>query len=120
MSSNLNNFDFTLENCLFCAVRLTENADINKYKYFGYGTGFDLRGAFLFPDSSFAQNVMIFGVDMSSSVHIDNKKKYILILGEGPTQGLDGTALTAEKEYSINFIKGNTIFCLSLYYNKKK
>ena len=30
-----------------------------------------------------------FGADMNSSVHIDNKNKYILILGEGPTQGLD-------------------------------
>ena len=33
---------------------------------------------------------------MSSSVHVDNKKKDILILGESPTQGLDGTTLTAE------------------------
>ena len=40
---------------------------------------------------------------MSSSVHIDNKRKDILILGKGPTQGLDYTKLTAEKEYSINF-----------------
>ena len=55
-----------------------------------------------------------------SSVHIDNKKKYILILGEGPTQGLDSITLTAGKKYSINFTKGNTIFCLSLYHNKKK
>ena len=47
--------------------------------------------------------VMKFGADMSSSVHIDNKKKYILILGKGPTNGLDDIILTAEKEYSINF-----------------
>ena len=40
---------------------------------------------------------------MSSSVHADNKKKHILILGKGPTQRLDDTALTAEKKYSINF-----------------
>ena len=54
---------------------------------------------------------------MSSSVHVDNKKKYILILGEGPTQGLDGTTLTAEKKYSINFNENNKKFCLSLHYN---
>ena len=54
---------------------------------------------------------------MSSSVHVDNKKKYILVLGEGPTQGLDGTTLTAEKKYSINFTENNTRFCLSLHYN---
>ena len=39
---------------------------------------------------------------MSSSVHVNNKEKYILILGIGPTQGLEHT-LTAEKLYSINF-----------------
>ena len=42
---------------------------------------------------------------MSSYVHVDNKKKEIIILGEGPTQGLDDTTLTAEKKYSINFTK---------------
>ena len=54
---------------------------------------------------------------MSSSVHIDNKKKDILLLGEGPTQGLDGTTLTAERKYSINFTENNQKFCLSLHYN---
>ena len=42
------------------------------------------------------QNVLIFRVDMRSSAHIDNKKKDILVLGKGPTQGLEDT-LTAEK-----------------------
>ena len=54
---------------------------------------------------------------MSSSVHVDSKKKGILILGEGPTQGLHGTSLTAEKLYSINFTEKNKKFCLSLHYN---
>ena len=54
---------------------------------------------------------------MSSSVNVDNKKKDILILGEGPMQGLDGTTMTAEKLYSINFTKNNNKFCLSLHYN---
>ena len=35
------------------------------------------------------KNVIIFGADMSSTVHIDNKGKDILIFGEGPTQGSD-------------------------------
>ena len=39
---------------------------------------------------------------MSSSIHIDNKKKELLVLGRGLTQGLEST-LTAEKRYSINF-----------------
>ena len=53
---------------------------------------------------------------MSSSEHIDNKKKDILILGKGPTQGLEHT-LTTEKLYSINFTENNKKFCLSLHYN---
>ena len=53
---------------------------------------------------------------MSSSAHIDNKKKDILVLGKGPTQGLEHT-LTAEKMYSINFTVTNEKLCLSLHYN---
>ena len=53
---------------------------------------------------------------MSSSSKIDNRKKDILILGKGPTQGLERT-LSAEKMYSINFTKKNTTFCLSMHYN---
>ena len=41
---------------------------------------------------------------MSSSVHVDNKGKNILILGIGPTQGLGEHSLTAEKMYSVNFM----------------
>ena len=53
---------------------------------------------------------------MGSSVHVDNKKKYILILGKGPTQRLEHT-LAAEKMYSNNFTEHNKKFCLSLHYN---
>ena len=60
--------------------------------------------------------MLIFGADMSSSIHIDNKKKEILVLGRGPTQGLEST-LNAEKMYSINFIVTKKKFCLSLHYN---
>ena len=49
------------------------------------------------------KNVIIFGVDMSTFVHVGNKGKDILILGEGPTQGLDDTTLTAEAKYPIKF-----------------
>ena len=49
---------------------------------------------------------------MNSSIHVDNKKKDILILGKGPTQRLGEYSLTAEKMYSINFTKNNTKFCL--------
>ena len=53
---------------------------------------------------------------MSSTQHVDNKKKNILILGKGPRQGLEHT-MTAEKLYSINFTEDNKKFCLSLHYN---
>ena len=76
-SSNVN--DPTLKNCLFGAVTLTKNADIDKYGYSGYGIGFDRRGSFSFPGGGFGQNVLMFGVDMSFSAHFDKKKKDILV-----------------------------------------
>ena len=108
--------DPIIKNCLFGAVTLTKNADIDKYGYSGYGIRFDRRGSFSFPGGGFGQNVIIFGADMSSSPHIDNKKKDILILGIGPIQGLEHT-LTAEKMCSINFTVANIQFYLSLHYN---
>ena len=101
---------------MFGAVSLTNYVDIDQYKYSGYGIGFDRKGGFSFGNGS-SRNCIIFGVDMSSSVHIDNKKTDTLILGKGPAQGLDGTTLTAEKFYSINFTENNKKFCLSLHYN---
>ena len=50
------------------------------------------------------KNVIIFGDDMSSSVHIDDKGKVILILGEVPTQGLNDKTLTVEAIYPINLM----------------
>ena len=61
-ASSSHHNDPTLKNCLFGAVTLIKNADIEKYGYSGYGIGFDRR--------------------LSSSAHIDNKKKDILVLGE--------------------------------------
>ena len=76
-TDNTTSSDPTLENCLFGAVTLTKKADINKYKYSGYGIVFDRRSRFSFPSGGFGQNVLIFGVDMSFSSHIDNKKKHV-------------------------------------------
>ena len=63
------------------------------------------------------KKIIIFGIDMRSSGHVDDKKKDILILVIGPTQGLDNTTLTAEAKYSITFSRSNKKFCLSLHYN---
>ena len=75
------NTDFKLNNCLFGSVELTKNADPGKYKYSGCGIGFDSRSEFSFTDGSMGENVIVFGADISSSVHIDNKNKDILIIG---------------------------------------
>ena len=54
---------------------------------------------------------------MSSSAHIDNRNKDILILGEGSTQGLDDTIVTAEAKYPIKFTQLRKRFLLSLHSN---
>ena len=115
-ASSSHNSDPTIKNYLFGAVTLTKNADIEKYEYSGYGIGFDRRASFSFPSGGFGQNVLIFCADISTSIHVDNKKKDILVVGRGPTQGLEST-LTAERMYSINFTVTRNKFCLSLHYN---
>ena len=90
------NTNFTLGSCLFGAVKLTKNSDLNTYGYSGFNIGLDARSQFLWSDGSWDQNVVIFGADISYSVHVDNKKKDILVLVGGPTQGLYGTTITAE------------------------
>ena len=76
ISKSINISDYlTLENCLFGAVSLTKNADIDRCGYSGYGIGFDRHGSFSFPGAGLGRNVIIFGVDMSSSTKIDNRKK---------------------------------------------
>ena len=69
------------------------------------------------PSGGTGRNVIIFGVDMNSSAHVDNKKKDILILEKGPTQGLGEDSLTAEKIYSISFTLTIKKFCLSCHCN---
>ena len=95
---------------MFGAAELTQSFDIHKYKYAGCGIGFDRRGTFLFRSG--------FGCYVINFRDVDNKK--IIILGECHTQGLDGTMLTAEKEYSINFIvtRKKKLFKLALSWIK--
>ena len=94
---NISNYP-TLENCLFGAVSLTKNADIDQYKYSGYGIGFDRKGEFSF------------GLDLT------NKKYNVLVFGKDFIQGISGTTIYVEKLYSINFTENHKKFCLSLYY----
>ena len=63
-----------LGNYLFGADKFTIIDDLDRYKYSGYDTGFDLSGSLLFDGNWSDKNVIMYGADMSSSVHIDNKK----------------------------------------------
>ena len=93
---------------------MTKNTDIDMWNILDMEL--DLKSTFLF-GNRFGRNCIIFGVDMTSSVHVYNKNKDIIFLGEGPTQRLDDTTLTAEKKYSINFTENNKKNCLSLHDN---
>ena len=96
---------------------MTKTADdIDKYRYSGYGIGFDRKSHFSFLSGGFGQNLIIFGVDICFNLLLMLIiKKDILILQKGPIQGLEHT-LTAEIMYSINFTV-TKFFCLSLHYN---
>ena len=78
--------------------------------------GFDTRGIYLLPSGRFGRNVVIFGVHMSSSVHVVNKGKDILVPGKGPTQELGEDSLTSEKMFSVNFTDNGEKYFLSLHY----
>ena len=98
------NQGFRLGYTLFEAVKLTKNADSDKYIYSSYGIGFDASESFSLPDGSgFGKNVTLVGADMSSSIQIDNKRKDNLIPAKRPTQGLDDPTLTGEKGYPNYF-----------------
>ena len=68
------NTGFSLGNCLFGAVKLTKNADPDKYKYSGYSIGFNSRSRFSWRDGIEGNIVIIFGFDNSSFRHIDGRK----------------------------------------------
>ena len=107
-----------LGNFLFGFVKLTKNDDFDQYKYSWCGIGFDEHGTFsILNGTGFAKNVIIWVEMLCSSVDIDNKKKYILILIKGPTNGWDDITFTAEKEYAINFTEQQNKYFISLHYN---
>ena len=107
--------DITLENDQFGAIKLTKNLKITTDS--GYGIAFVSNGSFSHPSGAYGKNVIIFGVDLSSSVHANNKANNISVLGKNVIQGINGTTIYAEKMYSTNFTVTNKKFCLSLNYN---
>ena len=116
---------FTIQNSLFGAMQITKNAtdnDENNYK--GYGICFDERSGFGHTitegghaHTTDATNVLIFGADMSFSVHATNRTNHIYLMGTGLTQGINDTTIYAEKYFYRNFTDFGKIFVLSLHYN---
>ena len=89
-----------LKNSLFGAFKLVKDANIDKYKYSWCRIGIDGRGTFSV-GNEFGRNVMWVWVFLYMWVFLYiliKRKKDILILGEGPTQGLDDVTLIAEKK----------------------
>ena len=68
-------------------------------------------------DNDITRNVINFGVDNSSLFHIDNCKNNFLMLGEGPTFGINGSFGSSKKKFNIDFSKANKKFCLNFHYN---
>ena len=117
LNPRTNSSNILLENCLFGKIKMTKNADTDKYKYQGHGIGLDLSGIFSHPDGGYGKNVIIFGVDMTNSKHANNKTKDVLVLGHGLAQKIDDATIYGEKMYSPNLNVANKTFCLSLHYN---
>ena len=122
--SSTRNTDYTIQNALFGAMKITKNTDSSKNNYTGYGLCFDEGGEFghtvkqgNFDRTTNAKNVIIFGVDMSSSIHVTNRANNIYIMGKDFIQGINDTTIYAEKLLHNNFTEFEVKFVLSLHYN---
>ena len=116
---------FTIQDALIGAMQITKNAtDNSKKNYKGYGICFDERSQFGHTmieggrtHITNGRNVLIFGADMSFSIHRANRANHIYVTGDGFTQGIHDTTLYVEKKYLRNFTEPNVKFVLSLHYN---
>ena len=113
----VDNPDFTVQNGLFGAVKITKNVNTSHYKYEGYGIYFDSESSFSLGNRIDPKNVIIFGVNTSNSSHATNKTQNIYVLGKDFVQGINNTAIYAEKIYKTNFTEESKKFLLSLHYN---
>ena len=118
--SNTRNTDFTAQNCLFGAVKITRNRNTSRFKYVGYGICFDEGSNFSFRNRIDAKNIIILGCNATDSSHANNKKNKI-VLGKDFIQvvSTDGTGNTiyTDKIYKTNMTESNKKFVLSLHYN---
>ena len=116
---------FTMQNALFGAMQITKNAtDNSKNNYKGYGICSDEGSEFGHTitegcrgHTTDARNVLIFGADMSFSVHATNRANNVYLIGTGLTQGINDTTIYAEKNLYRNVTDFGKKFMLSLHYN---
>ena len=116
---------FTIQNGLFGVMKITKSAtDYDKNNYKGYGICFDEISEFGHTiieggnaHTTDARNVLIFGADMSFSVHATNRANHIYLMGTGLTQDINDTTIYAEKNFYRNFTDFGKKFVLSLHYN---
>ena len=95
---------------MFEAIKFTKNADRDKWSYSFYSSAFHSYSPFSLPNFEWGKNAFIFGVEKSSLVYFDNKKKKILVLFDGPKQGLDNAAIKAGANNYINFSRSRKTF----------
>ena len=95
---------YILKKSLFGIFKLTRNADKGKFTYNGRAIAFDEKGYWSFHNDT-ARNVVIFGVGNSSSSHFDNPKNNFLALGDGPTEGINGSVGSAGKKIVFTLVK---------------
>ena len=122
--SSTRNTDYTIQNALFGAMKSTKNADSSKNNYAGYGLCFDEGNEFGhtvrqgdFNRTTDARNIIICGVDTSSSIHSTNRANNIYVMGRGFIQGINETTIYAERLFHNNFTELGIKFVLSLHYN---
>ena len=115
--------NFTIQDALFGAMQITKNAtDNSKNNYKGYDICFDEGSQFGHTMTeggrtyiTNGRNVLIFGADMSFSIHATNRANHIYVMGDGVTQGIHDTTLYVEKKYFRNFTEPDVKFVLSYY-----
>ena len=95
---------------------IVKNSVKEKWLYSGYRKAFDEKGKRSF-GNDYSRNVVIFGIENSSSSHADNCKNNFSVLNKGDIFGINGSFGAPERKFSINFTKTNTKLCLSLHYN---
>ena len=115
---------FTIKNALFGAMEITKNTDTSKYIYKGYGICFDEGGTFShkitergFTHTTLGRNAIVFGADMSFSVHTTNRANNIYVMGDELIQGINDTTIYEEKNYWRNFTDSGKKIIISLHYN---